>query len=79
MNREGITISMWPPSYYVELVKDPYCFPSYGINMGDDDSGSWQPHHLRKGGGGEIGHGRQRNINLYASSFLVFLYYGIDG
>mgnify|MGYP000854769591 CR=1 FL=1 len=68
----GITISLWPPSYYVEVVKDPYCFPSYGVNM---DSEGQQL--LKRGGGGEIGTGNPETSTFMQAHFWYFYILGI--
>ena len=74
--REGITISMWPPSYYVEIVKDPYCFPSFGLDMGDDDGSSYV-RSLMKGGGGEIGTGNPDTSTFVQAHFWYFYIMGM--
>lgn len=33
--RIGIPISYWEPSRYIETVKDPWCFPSIGLSIGN--------------------------------------------
>jgi len=71
---EGITISMWPPSYYVEVVKDPYCFPSYGIDMGKDNSGSLDMSFLKKGGGQEIGGNATPETSTFMQAHFWYFY-----
>ena len=34
----GITLSYWEPARYAETVRDPYCFPSLGMDMGNSES-----------------------------------------
>ncbi|PKN69023.1 MAG: hypothetical protein CVU54_11980 [Deltaproteobacteria bacterium HGW-Deltaproteobacteria-12] len=74
--REGITISYWPVSYYVELVKDPYCFPSYGLDMSTDDESS-NLRSLMKGGGGEIGNGNPETSTFMQAHFWYFYLMGM--
>ena len=31
--RVGITVSLWEPIAFVEVVKDPFCFPSLGVQL----------------------------------------------
>lgn len=68
----GITISLWPPSYYVEVVKDPYCFPSYGVNMDSEGQQS-----LKRGGGGEIGTSNPETSTFMQAHFWYFYILGI--
>ena len=75
---EGETISYWPPSYYVEVVKDPYCFPSYGVNLSDDDVGSSTTSFLKKGGGEEIGgNGTPETSTFMQAHFWYFYILGL--
>ncbi len=34
--RIGITLSFWEPARLVEVVAQPYCFPSFGVDVGGD-------------------------------------------
>ena len=74
---EGLVISYWPVSYYVELVKDPYCFPSFGSDMGSDDEGSSTAKYLKKGGGEEIGHGNPGTSTFMQAHFWYFYILGM--
>ena len=74
--RMGITISFWPVSYYVEVVKDPYCFPSYGLNIiGDESGGSLKT--LKNGGGAEMGHEGNETSTFVQAHFWYFYILGL--
>lgn len=37
--RIGIPIAFWEPARYIETVKDPWCFPSLGLDLGKTSGG----------------------------------------
>jgi conjugal transfer pilus assembly protein TraU len=64
--RIGIPISFWEPARFIETVKDPYCFPSLGLEIG--------------GGGGflrgshEIQHAGSVETSMFAQAhYFVFV------
>jgi len=74
--RMGITISFWPVSYYVEVVKDPYCFPSYGLNINGNESGD-SLKSLTNGGGAEMGHEGNETSTFAQAHFWYFYILGM--
>jgi conjugal transfer pilus assembly protein TraU len=72
--RIGITISYWPVSYYVEVVKDPYCFPSFGLDI---NSGGSMLDSLKKGGGAEMGHEGNETSTFVQAHFWYFYILGL--
>ena len=44
----GVPVSFWEPARLADTVKDPYCFPSIGINMGSADTGFLGGGHTEK-------------------------------
>lgn len=72
--RVGITISYWPVSYYVEVVKDPYCFPSFGLDI---NSGGSMLDSLKKGGGAEMGHEGNETSTFVQAHFWYFYILGL--
>lgn len=64
--RIGIPVSFFEPSRLIEVVRDPYCFPSMGLNLSNTA--------LLKGTKGD---GRDRQRTFFQSHYFIFPIYAI--
>jgi len=64
--RPGIPISFWEPARFIEVVKDPFCFPSIGTGLSPLSPG------LEVGKVSEVNQEQEHTASFYQGHYAIF-------
>lgn len=64
--RPGISISFWEPARFIEVIKDPFCFPSIGVGLSPMSPG------MQAGKNSDVAEEQEHTASFYQGHYAIF-------